>query len=137
MAAGFYGYKLRSFPRNLYQTPPSKLGVLANSDPSHNFCCGGKLSVQQKPILIRYKSNEKLAEVILPGADHNALRKLLDACSVNVSNGAPKPGESQDDIHSETYVRVWKAITGVMLNVQVMSLEIWLYVYPHSSWVEI
>ena len=102
MAAGFYGYKLRSFPRNLYQTPPSKLGVLANSDPSHNFCCGGKLSVQQKrPILIRYKSNEKLAEVILPGADHNALRKLLDACSVNVSNSAPKPGESQDDIHSE------------------------------------
>ena len=86
MAAGFYGY--RSFPRYLYQpTAASKLGVLAHSDPSHSFCCGGKLSVQEPHIVIRYKSNEKLAEIILPEADHSAMRKLLDACSVNVSNG--------------------------------------------------
>ena len=85
MAAGFYGY--RSFPRYLYQTTPaSKLGILAHCDPSHSFCCGGELSVQQPPIVIRYKSNEKLAEIVLPRADHAAMQKLLESCSVNVSN---------------------------------------------------
>lgn len=82
MAAGY-----RSFPRYLYQTTPaSKLGILAHCDPSHSFCCGGELSVQQPPIVIRYKSNEKLAEIVLPGADHAAMQKLLESCSVNLSN---------------------------------------------------
>ena len=86
MASGLYGY--RSFPRYLYQpTAASKLGLLAHRDPSHSFCCGGKLSVQQPHIVIRYKSKEKLAEIVLPQADHNAMQKLLDACSVNVPNG--------------------------------------------------
>jgi len=66
---------------------PSKLGELAISDPSHSFCCGGQSRVQL-PIRLHYKQNEEVAEVVLPGIDSAAVRKLFAACRRSTSEVA-------------------------------------------------